>query len=188
MQSVTASRELRAVACDCRGAVSVEIALLVPLLIGLLGGGLEAVNFVLINQKLDRTAASMSDLVARTSTITEGEIKSMFSAINYIMNPFDLLSGGKIIVSSIVATGGKGPKIAWQRSTGFGDNTSQLGKEGNGATLPGGLNVRDGDNIIVCEAYFHYEPMLFEGLFADMTLYRYAVFHPRFGKLDVIYP
>lgn len=112
----------------------------------------------------------------------------MFSAINYIMNPFDLLSGGKIIVSSIVATGGKGPKIAWQRSTGFGDNTSQLGKEGNGATLPGGLNVRDGDNIIVCEAYFHYEPMLFEGLFADMTLYRYAVFHPRFGKLDVIYP
>lgn len=78
MQSVTASRELRAVACDCRGAVSVEIALLVPLLIGLLGGGLETVNFVLINQKLDRTAASMSDLVARTSRSRRAKSRACF--------------------------------------------------------------------------------------------------------------
>jgi Flp pilus assembly protein TadG len=177
-----------ALAYDRCGAVSVEVALLLPLLIALLGGGLEAVDFVLVNQKLDRTAASLSDLVARTSTMTEGEMKSMFSAVSFIMQPFDLLAGGNVIVSSISAAGGVGPKVAWQRSTGLGNNTSQLGKEGAAATLPSGLTVRDGDNIIVCETYFYYHPMFFKGVFTDATLYRYAVFHPRFGKLDVIYP
>ena len=50
------------------------------------------------------------------------------------------------------------------------------------------MSVRDGDNIIACEAYYHYRPMLFKGVIGETTLYRYAFFRPRFGKLDVIYP
>ena len=48
--------------------------------------------------------------------------------------------------------------------------------------------MRDGENIIACEAYYHYQPMLFSGIVEETTLYRYAFFRPRFGKLDAIYP
>ena len=30
--------------------------------------------------------------------------------------------------------------------------------------------------------------MLFEGVLEETTLYRFAFFRPRFGKIDVIYP
>ena len=68
--------------------------------------------------------------------------------------------------------------ISWQRSSGGGDNDSRFGVEGGEATLPAGLTVRDGDNIIACEAFYHYQPMLFEGVLEETTLYRFAVLPP----------
>jgi hypothetical protein len=103
------------------------------------------------------------------------------------MKPFDLATDGNVVVSSISGKDGD-PVITWQRSSGAGDNDSRFGVQGGEANLPDGLTVRDGENIIACEAYYHYRPMLFKGIVEETTLYRYAFFRPRFGKLDVIYP
>ena len=48
--------------------------------------------------------------------------------------------------------------------------------------------LRDGENIIACEVFYHYRPMLFDDIVEETTLYRNAFFRPRFGKLDAIYP
>lgn len=61
-------------------------------------------------------------------------------------------------------------------------------REGTVATLPKGLVVRDGENIILCEAFFRYEPVVFQEIIKQTTVQRFAVFRPRYGALDVIYP
>lgn len=188
MQPVSAVRRLLAVRSDRRASVTVELALTLPMLITLLGSGLEITNYVLIYQKVERTSATISDLVAQSARMTEDQMKSLFSATEHVMKPFDLATDGNVVVSSISASGGKPPVISWQRSSGGGKNGSRFGVQGGSPTLPGGLTVRDGENIIACEAYFHYKPMLFSGIVKETTLYRYAFFRPRFGKLDAIYP
>ena len=188
MQHVSVLRGLRVFGSDNRATVSVELALTLPLLITLLGSGLEITNYVLIHQKVERTSATISDLVAQSARMTESEMTSLFSATEYVMKPFDLATDGNVVVSSISASGGNPPVISWQRSSGGGHNGSRFGAEGAAASLPAGLSVRDGENIIACEAYYHYRPMLFKGVVEETTLYRYAFFRPRFGKLDVIYP
>jgi Flp pilus assembly protein TadG len=187
LQSLTAIRHLRAFRSDRRASVSVELALTLPMLIALLMGGLEITNYVLIHQKLERTSATISDLVAQSVRMTESQMTSLFSVTGQVMKPFDLASEGNVVVSSITSSEDK-PMIKWQKSLRVGGNPSRFGKQGEKATLPAGLTVRDGENIIACEAYYHYKPMLVKGIVAETTLYRSAFFRPRFGKLDVIYP
>ena len=188
MQHVSVLRGLRIFGSDNRATVSVELALTLPMLITLLGSGLEITNYVLIHQKVERTSVTISDLVAQSARMTESQMTSLFSATEYVMKPFDLATDGNVVVSSISASGGNPPVISWQRSSGGGHNGSRFGAEGAAASLPAGLSVRDGENIIACEAYYYYRPMLFKGVIGETTLYRYAFFRPRFGKLDVIYP
>jgi Flp pilus assembly protein TadG len=179
---------IRRLAGDRRGSVSIEMAMLLPLLITLLGGAVETVNYVLLHQKMERTSATLSDLAAQSTRMTEGQIRSLFLAVDRIMQPFDLAAAGTVIITSISARDGQPPTIDWQRSSGSPHNASAFGSQGGRATLPPGLTVRDGENVITCEAWFDYQPVLFAGLIAEGTLYRSAVFRPRFGKLDVIYP
>ena len=59
-------RILKALGRDRRGALAVEAAMAVPVLAVLLLGGVEVTRFVLLNQKLERTSATVADLVSRS--------------------------------------------------------------------------------------------------------------------------
>lgn len=199
MQSVSAVRRLLTFRSDRRASVSVELALALPMLIALLMGGVEITNYVLIHQKVERTSATIADLVAQSARMTENQMQSLFSATEYVMKP-DLASDGNVVVSSITGSGGKAI-ISWQRSSGGGDNDSRFGVPGSDATealKAVGLKVidsknniivlRDGENIIAGEVFYNYRPMLFSKVIKETTLYRYSFFRPRFGKLEVIHP
>jgi hypothetical protein len=172
---------------DERGNFIIELALALPLLLVLLLTGIEFTRFVLVNQKVERTSASLADLVAQSAVMTENGIKNLFQAAKYVMDPFDVPRQGKLIVTSVAAAGGPA-RIKWQRSYGDGTGSSEFGPEGAIATLPDGLIVRDGENVILCEAFFRYEPMVFQEIIKETTVHRFAVFRPRYGSLDVIYP
>jgi Flp pilus assembly protein TadG len=64
---MSALRRLRVFGSDARATVSVELALTLPMLITLLGSGLDITNYVLIHQKVERTSATISDLVAQSA-------------------------------------------------------------------------------------------------------------------------
>ena len=53
------------------GNVAVEFALALPVLMLLMLGSAEMARFVILHQKIDRVAVTMSDLVARAETISE---------------------------------------------------------------------------------------------------------------------
>jgi Flp pilus assembly protein TadG len=176
---------------DHRGAVVAEFALTLPLLLILVMGGAEVGRFILVNQKLDRAATTMADLVAQEETMTTATLNGLFAVVTPTMKPFSLGNNAVVIVSSISLVGST-PTIKWQR-TGVGtlSKGSKLGTQGGTAALPTGLVVKAGETIIAVEVYYNFTTLFVPntytvGVIEDRTLYHRAFFRPRLGTLDTI--
>jgi hypothetical protein len=169
------------------GNVVVEFALAVPVLLLLMLGSAEMARFVILHQKLDRVATTISDLVSRAETINESQMTDIFTAAGEVAEPFDLAGLGVVIVSAIVNADGNGATIAWQRSGGGSYlGSSELGQEGDSAELPDGFEVREGETAIISEVYFDFTPFLSEMIVEPQIIYRRAHHRPRLGTLDEI--
>jgi len=166
---------------------AVEFALALPVITLLMLGSVELARYVILNQKLDRVAVSMADLVARAETISQTELDDIFIAAGEVALPFELGPNGRVIVSAVTNPDGDGPEIAWQRSNdGAYAATSRLGSEGGAATLGDDLQVREGETAIVSEVFFDFEPFLSELVLAPREMYKRAFHRPRLGTLDSI--
>ena len=169
------------------GNVAVEFALTLPVLMLLMLGSAEMARFVILHQKVDRVAVTMSDLVARAETIKESELDDIFEAADIVAQPFDLHNLGIVIVSAITNEDGSGARIAWQRSgDGAASHTSQIGTQGGAATLSADFEVREGETAIIAEVFYDFEPFLSELIVRPQTLYRRAHHRPRLGTLEEI--
>jgi Flp pilus assembly protein TadG len=180
---------VRALARCSGGNVAVEFALAVPVLLFLMLGSAEMARFVLLHQKMDRVATTISDLVARAETITESQLDDIFTAVGQVANPFDLAALGVVFVSSVTNADGTGATIAWQRSGGGAYSaSSQLGTEGDPPNLPADFQVREGETAIISEVYYDFTPFLSELIVAPQVVYRNAHHRPRLGTLETIEP
>jgi Flp pilus assembly protein TadG len=182
---------LRRLTSDTRGGLIAEFAAAMPVLVLLLLGGVEVSRFALLNQKMDRLATAIGDLVAQAETLSEGELNNLFLAAGHVAVPFDVAANGKVIVSSIsipppLPNQSPGPaKITWQRATGGAVTSSQIGVEGASLTppLPGGLTITLNQTIIATEVYYDFRPMLIGALVPAQRIYHRAFFRPRIGAL-----
>lgn len=169
------------------GNVAVEFALTLPVLMLLMLGSAEMARFVILHQKVDRVAVTMSDLVARAETIKQSELDDIFEAADLVAQPFDLPNSGIVIVSAITNDDGSGARVAWQRSGGgSASHTSQIGSQGGAATLSDDFEVREGETAIIAEVFYDFEPFLSELIVEPQTLYRRAHHRPRLGTLEEI--
>jgi Flp pilus assembly protein TadG len=181
-------RLLRRFLKNTRATVAVELAMALPVLLGLLLTGAEVTRFVLLNQKIERTSASVADLVSQSESLSEADIGNLFEITALSMAPFPFPSAGKVVVSSVSVSGGSAPTVNWQRSYGDGPGASAVGGASGPASVPGGIVLGDGDNVIVSEVFYDYQPLLVENVMNPTTLYNYAVYRPRFGSLNAITP
>jgi Flp pilus assembly protein TadG len=161
-----------------RGTVLVEFAIAVPVLLLLLLGGIELGRFVLLNQKLNRTAMTVTDLVARVQTVDTTELDAIFAAANISMSPFEFGNRGAIVISSVKESSGL-PQVIWQRSGGGTLSVaSGVGAQGGNATLSDNALVDEINGIIVGEAYYEYRPWFLK-LIPAAVLRQQAIFQPR---------
>lgn len=183
----------------CRaGVAALEAALALPILLVIVLGGVDIVGYVAAAKKVDRLSGAIANLTARADRLrddtqcTESDCLGMlFLAASQVAEPLDLEANGRLIVSSLVDPEDGPPEIAWQR-TGP-DYTieadSKVGAEGEAFDMPEGFELPEGDNAIVVEIFYDYQPFPLSGdlLFAtpalSTRLYRMAVFRPRFGSL-----
>lgn len=164
-----------------RGGVMVEFAFAMPLLVLLLLGGIELGRYVLLHQKLDRTAMTVSDLVARVQTVTTGDIDTIFAAADLVMKPFEFSERGRVVISSVREASGS-PKVIWQRGgAGTLNVTSELGVQGANAAIGDPALVDTTQGIVVGETYFVYSPW-FITLIPSSTIRHMAVFRPRLSN------
>lgn len=170
-----------------KGSIFIETAIALSFLSTLTVGGVEAARFVLLSQKLERVASTTADLAASGQSISVGQLDQLFVASQEIAKPFDLAADGTVIVSSVSASGGSGPRVDWQRSGGGTLSTgSAIGQPGGAATLPNGFQVRDGEEVIVAEVYYAFEPFLAPDIIGPTQLYRVSFFRPRLAPLTTL--
>jgi TadE-like protein len=190
MLTFSPRRPLGARLLGCRaGNVAVEFALAAPVLLLLMLGSAEMARFVILHQKMDRVATTISDLVSRAETISESQLDDIFEAIGEVADPFDIANLGVVIVSAVTNPGGDEAVVAWQRIGGGSySGSSQLGVEGDAATLPDGFEVREGETAIISEVYYDFAPFLSELIVEPQVIYRNAHHRPRLGTLQTVEP
>lgn len=170
------------------GVTAVEFALFAPILILLLLGTLEISWRLFAEYRLTRAASAVAELVARTRDLHEADFTDAFRATEEITSPFALRRNGAVVVSSVLDPTGDRPMILWQRR--YPTDTSRrsrIGTPTGPAHLPG-LDLAAGDNVIVAELFFTFEPLI--GLLwrEPQELYYRWIVAPRFGALTEILP
>lgn len=165
-----------------------ETAVVLPVLITMILGGVEVARFAVLHQKLDRLAMVTSDMVSQGQTISAAELDVIMAASTTVLKPFRMGADGTIVVTSVTASGGAPPRVAWQRRGGgtLPGAASKFGGPGNNATLPPGFQVRDSETAIIAEVYFDFSPMFIPDLLPPQRIYRRAVFRPRAGTLETL--
>ena len=168
------------------GLASVEIAVALPVLVGLLLSGVEVTRYILLHQKLERASATIADLAAREESISESKISDIFQITDEVLKPFDITANTTVILSSITKSGGSTPIVRWQRAYGSsstGPTGSQFGQVGETATLPDGFVMRSGEGVVTAEVAHDFEATFLTDLIPDTTLYKSAIYRPRYGAM-----
>ena len=170
---------------DRRGAILVEMAFAIPLLLAMILAGTELARYMLLQQKLDAIAITTADLVSQREQISAATVDQIFAATDHVIAPFTFGANGVVIVTSVSANGGSGPQVDWQRvGGGMLAVGSAIGSPGGAATLPAGFLVRNGENAIIVEVFFNYTPLLQTAFLSNSQVYHRSFFRPRFGSLS----
>jgi len=168
------------------GSILTELALSMPLYIGMLTGVVEVGNYLLLNLKVQHTVVTIADLVTRDEEINEAVISDIFKVIPQIMSPYIIGENSVAIITSVSQTEDEAATVFWQRSGGGTLlETSEFGAEGEPASLPGVITMRDNETVLATEVYFRYEPLVFSFL-PEQTIRRVSYFRPRIGALQEI--
>lgn len=170
---------------DERGVAATEFALALPFIMALMLGGFELTRYVIVHQKLEKVAFTISDVVSQSDIVTNAQLGQTVLAASTIMEPDEFSPNGVVFISSVYKQGTSAPTVRWQyKGGGTLAKTSKVGTVGGTATLPAGLTLNDKDNIIISEVYYKYSPLLVGGLFThDIELYKTTIFKPRLGSL-----
>ncbi len=185
-------RTLRnAIITDERGVAAIEFALCVTVLITLFIGSMELTRYILITQKLEKTVSMITDIVTQTDTnaapLNSTTMTQIFGATQDMMNPYPAGSSLYVILTDVTKTGSANPKINWRYCGGgtlSSGVTSQIGTaNGADATLPAGFTMTAGEEVVIGEIFYLFNPITTQTIVPTVTLYRTAIYMPRLGAL-----
>jgi hypothetical protein len=186
IKTIAAMRRLRARHTWAeRGIAAAEFALTMPIWITLLLGAADGTYCMLVNEKADRIAYTVTDIVTQYQIVTIANLNDIIQAAGQLMQPFAFGANGLVIVSSVYKPSGQSPIIEWQYSGGGSlTKSSRIGTTGGIPSLPNGLTLNDNDNVIISEVFYNFTPMFVSaGMFSSNLVYRTAVYKPRLSPL-----
>lgn len=144
------------------GVSSIELALVLPILIVVLGGMYELTMYALVQSKIQRVASSVADLISRQPT-TEDNVQAILNTAAVTTKPLNFNAFGSAVVSHVSnvdqTTDPAKMTINWQLK--LGNPVSKLGTPGNKPqNMPGGLTVLGTEEYILCEIFYTYTPLI----------------------------
>ncbi|MDD3181692.1 MAG: pilus assembly protein [Alphaproteobacteria bacterium] len=174
-----------AFATQQKGTVAIEFALSLPIWIALLIGSTDSSYMMIVSQRVDRIAYSITDIITQSETISHTDLDNIMLAAGQLMQPFSFAEDGVVIVSSVYKPSGAATIISWQYVGGGSlARGSKIGVSGGTPTLPGDLVLNDNENIIITEVYYLFKPMFINaGILSEGDIYRVAIYKPRLSPL-----
>jgi Flp pilus assembly pilin Flp len=160
---------------DEQGLAFVEFALVAPVLLFLILGGLEVVNYALAQLKVNQIAMTVADNAGRVTTgIDEANVYEVFAGADVIGKSMNFQQNGRIVLSSLQDNEQKGNKhgqmINWQRCWGDRGTAPAYGTEGIGRdddSLEEGMGAAGnkitsipGTAVMFVEVSYDYQPLL----------------------------
>lgn len=186
-------QRIRRLGASESGAAAVEFALIMPFMLALYFGSMEASMLFTVDKRVNTISATVGDLVAQWNpstvppAIPSATLTSYFSASQGIMRPYST-SGVKQVVSLIWVDGTTGAtKVLWSVANG----TGAVARTAGVAFAPLGTTsttdiVARGGCIIAAETTYSYEPLFGQVFSAAFNLYHINYFIPRYGATGVI--
>lgn len=168
-----------------RGIAATEFALTLPIWVTFLLGVADGTYCLLINEKADRIAYSVTDIATQYRSLSIAQLNDIILAASELMRPFPFANSGIVIVSSVFKPSGQPATICWQYSGGGSlVQSSRIGTTGGVPALPAGLTLNDFDNVLISEVFYNFSPVFTgSGLFSSGIVYRVAVYKPRLSTL-----
>ena len=81
---------LRRLQKDQSGTQIIEFVMIAPILIILLLGTIEIGRYILIHQKVSRTAYTLGNLVTQLDPLSRQDVSDIFTITNNTLSPFDI--------------------------------------------------------------------------------------------------
>jgi Flp pilus assembly protein TadG len=138
---------------DRRGVSAVEFALLAPLMIGLYLGCVEISDGVSADRKVSLTTATVANLAAQVSTITNADMTNILNASTAIIAPYSA-NNIKITVSCLNIDSTGKVTVEWSDT-----RNGSARSVGSVVTIPTALAVPN-SHLIFSEVSYAYTPAI----------------------------
>jgi hypothetical protein len=196
----------RRLARNARGAVIIEMAFTIPLLVLIGCGGFEMANLTLVNTRVSQLGLSVADNASRIASgsnltlpqVREADINDVFASIDQQAKNLNFKEYGRVVLSSLERNADGGQTIKWQRCYGKLPIQSAYGVEGKGATgtafagmgAPGKeVKAAAGTAVMFVEITYDYQPLLYAKVLGTTRIQSTAAFNIRETRdLTKVYP
>lgn len=164
-------------AADRTGVAALEFALILPVMLLLYLGGFEASKALEASRKVETTAETVGNLVARNRVMNQTAIDNIFNVSSAVMAPFSP-TGLQIVVTTVkVDEKGQGT-IDWSRASSGAGLTA-----GSPYPVPSKLNFGAASYLVVADVTYTYQPLLdYTKSFSGLKFSKAYTFRPRTSK------
>lgn len=184
------TRTLRRWRDDRAGVAVVEFALIVPIMLLIYLGTMEASALISMDRKVQSVSASIGDLTARADkTLPVSQLQDYFRAASGIMTPYSASEVRQMVTAVNVSAEGE-TSVAWSRQFHGGSfAVSTAYAPGDTYPLPASMiAVAKGRMVIAAEASYSYKPLLGLVFEQAVNLHRSGYFLPRFDGTITLKP
>jgi Flp pilus assembly protein TadG len=144
---------------DQAGVSALEFAFVLPLMLTIYIGSFELSHGLSAKTKVSQTARTVTDLVARSTTITSSQMSDIFGATTTVMSPFTINNSMFILVVSTINIDSRGNTTIGQSCASDGNTYYTPGQT---VSVPSALIVPS-TQLIWGTATFTYSPFLVRG-------------------------
>jgi Flp pilus assembly protein TadG len=146
-------RRLRRFARAKKGLAALEFAIIAPMMIFLLFGSVDLIDVLGADKRAQNAAASLADVVARDTEITNSELTGLWAALDVLMYPDDA-TGMQMRLTSVRIDNSTTARVVWSEGRGM----TALPANST-ISLPSQM-MTPGTSVIVAESVYPYRALL----------------------------
>jgi len=177
---------------ESRALAALEFALLIPVFMTLLYGGVELTHYFQMHQKMDNATHTLSDLINQNLNLSSSDLQTYVASVPPMLKPFDT-QGYRIIITSIeYKESDANPTTLWQYKYGDidGNAPSKVSQGKDHTPTLSQIELQERDQVLTVEMYLNYKPVLSSVIsnklfnLNDNGIYKVIIARPRFGSFE----